>query len=324
MIRLSAGTAACLGLSGIKMDVYPTTAYLLSGYRCLMNCAFCPQGMGDNEALKRLGRISWPEYNWSALAGKLSGAASEGLQRICLQSVRHDDGIKTLHRQIEQIRSASNLPLSLSAWISGFEEAATLFALGVERISISIDVINPEAFQRIKGGLQQPRFQLLLDCAERYPGRLSTHLICGLGETEAEALVLINRLCQARITVALFAFVPLRGTPLAGASPPPLDSYRRIQAASFLLRRGAVSLEDLTFKNGRLVHFGLPESELQLLLADGNAFETSGCPGCNRPYYNERPGGVIYNYHRPLTAVERKAALEDLLLNSGVNSTVRG
>ncbi|HDI74230.1 MAG TPA: hypothetical protein ENF57_04430 [Candidatus Korarchaeota archaeon] len=26
------------------------------------------------------------------------------------------------------------------------------------------------------------------------------------------------------------------------------------------------------------------------------AFLTSGCPSCNRPFYNERPRGPIYNF----------------------------
>jgi len=31
---------------------------------------------------------------------------------------------------------------------------------------------------------------------------------------------------------------------------------------------------------------------------------TSGCPNCNRPYYNEKPSGPIYNYPRPLKKEE--------------------
>ena len=37
---------------------------------------------------------------------------------------------------------------------------------------------------------------------------------------------------------------------------------------------------------------------------NGQAFQTSGCPGCNRPYYNERPGRTMFNYPRPLTPEE--------------------
>jgi len=41
-------------------------------------------------------------------------------------------------------------------------------------------------------------------------------------------------------------------------------------------------------------------------LGTGEAFRTSGCPGCNRPYYNERPSGPFYNYPRGLTEEEAR------------------
>jgi len=318
LIRLSAGTAACLGLTGSVMDAYPTTAYLLSGKSCLMNCAFCPQGFGSSEALKRLGRISWPEYAWTDLEERLALSGESGIKRFCLQSVRHENGIETLLQEISRLKAITDLPLSLSAWIRDPAEAKELFAAGVERMSISLDVVNPEVFKTIKGGLQSDRLKLLLNCAENFPNRMITHLICGLGESEEETLALAGRLIDAGVTLALFAFVPLRGTRLENAAPPALDSYRRIQAAVYLLRVKAVSYESFHFRNGQLLSFGLAQEDLNKLLADGTAFRTSGCPDCNRPYYNERPGGTIYNYHRPLKQRELTAAIEIVTRGRGI------
>ena len=277
-----------------------------------MKCAFCPQGVGESGSLNRLGRISWPEYSWTKMEGNLSGAEEKGIRRICLQSVRHTDGIATLVEAIGRIKATSDLPLSLSAWIHDRHEAAALITAGVERLSVSLDVVNPGAHKKIKGGYLQNRLDLLLDCASKLTGRMSTHIICGLGETEAEVLTLINRLVQAGVTVALFAFVPLRGTPMEGFNPPSVDSYRRIQTGYYLLQKKMAALSSFIFKDGRLVSYGLAEKELAGLLAGGTAFRTSGCPGCNRPYYNERPGGIIYNYHRPLDEAECKEALDEL------------
>ncbi len=316
MIRLSAGTAACLGLAGNMMDAYPTTAYLLSGKRCLMSCSFCPQGVGGKEALNRLGRISWPEYAWVDVKKALKQAKNAGIKRVCLQSVRHEDGIETLLDQVKLLKTELSIPLSLSAWVRDKVEAQILFAAGVERMSISIDVINAEAFRKIKGGLQQKRLDLLLNCAEMFPNRMSTHLICGLGETEYEALSMIDKLNRASVTVALFAFVPLRGTDLENAEPPALDSYRRIQAGYYLLRNKDAVFSDFKFTKRSLSSYGLMRSELAEILSSGEAFETSGCPGCNRPYYNERPGRTIYNYHRPLSMDEIETALRDLRLEN--------
>jgi len=47
-----------------------------------------------------------------------------------------------------------------------------------------------------------------------------------------------------------------------------------------------------------LVSFGVSEEQLGEVIRTGEPFVTSGCPGCNRPYYNEKPGGPLYNYPR--------------------------
>jgi lipoyl synthase len=312
LIRLSYGTAACLGLVSGRTDTYPTTAYLLSGNNCLMKCAFCSQG-ADKKAFNRLGRIKWPEYTWDEVSNILTRAEDKGIHRICLQSVKHADGIMFLLKTVERIKAVSSLPLSVSAWIRNKEEAVALRTAGVDRISVSLDVVNPEAYEKIKGGSFQNRLELLLSCAQALPGQISTHIICGLGETDEETLILVDRLIQADITVALFAFMPLKGTPMEKVKPPSVNYYRRIQAGSYLLREKIMPLSAFIFSNGSLVSYGLPEKELNRIFSGGAAFQTSGCPDCNRPYYNERPGGVIYNYHRPLNNSELRAALLESL-----------
>ncbi len=312
MMRISAGTAACLGLSTNRMDAYPTTAYLLCGKQCRMNCAFCPQGGTQNSVLKRLGRVSWPEYAWPAVKKALERASQHGVRRICLQSVRHDDGIATLLRTVERVKALSALPLSLSAWIKDEKEAEALIQAGVDRLSIALDVANADLYEKLKGGSFAGRLALLLNCAQKIPGKMSTHLICGLGESEEETLVLVERLLREKITVALFALTPLKGTALEQAKPPPVEVYRRIQAAHYLLLNRQASLEAFNFSGGQLCSFGLPNERLKAILEDGEAFRTTGCPECNRPYYNERPGGLIYNYHRPLSVQESAAALDEL------------
>ena len=44
--------------------------------------------------------------------------------------------------------------------------------------------------------------------------------------------------------------------------------------------------------------YGISEEELRDCVRSGRPFITSGCPDCNRPYYNEKPGGPLYNYPR--------------------------
>ncbi len=59
-------------------------------------------------------------------------------------------------------------------------------------------------------------------------------------------------------------------------------------------------------EEGRLLCLGAE------LPADGEPFRTSGCPDCNRPFYNEPPGGPLFNYPRPLTRAEADRAVQEM------------
>ena len=63
---------------------------------------------------------------------------------------------------------------------------------------------------------------------------------------------------------------------------------------------------------GHIIDFGIPRHMLRNRVKSGIAFQTSGCPGCNRPYYNESPSGPIYNYPRPLVQNERAEVKKQL------------
>ncbi|MPM23554.1 hypothetical protein SDC9_70028 [bioreactor metagenome] len=168
------------------------------------------------------------------------------------------------------------------------------------------------------------RWTLLSDCAKELPGQISTHLIVGLGETEEEMVSTIAKCIGKGISVGLFAFTPLKGTAWARKEPPSIDHYRRIQIAFYLIKQG-IDHSRFKFRDGELVDFGLVAGKLYALLAEGKAFETSGCEDCNRPYYNERPGGIMYNYPRPLTEEEAIRAIEEcgiIYLNKEVVANV--
>jgi biotin synthase len=109
------------------------------------------------------------------------------------------------------------------------------------------------------------------------------------------------------VEVTLFAFTPIRGTVLADRPQPPLDVYRRIQLARHLIVGGLSRFEEMKFdEEGRAIGFRGSSEDIEEALGTGEAFRTSGCPGCNRPYYNERPSGPFYNYPRGLTDEEAR------------------
>jgi biotin synthase len=151
---------------------------------------------------------------------------------------------------------------------------------------------------------------MLRSAAECFPGRIGTHLIVGLGETEQDMATRLQEMADRQASVGLFAFTPVAGTAWATRAAPSLPSYRRIQAARYLLTTGTCRTGAWRFSpTGSIVSYGLSRAELRARLADGCAFQTAGCPGCNRPYYNERPGRVMYNYPRRLYPEEINAAI---------------
>jgi biotin synthase len=146
-------------------------------------------------------------------------------------------------------------------------------------------------------------------------GNVSTHLIVGLGETEKEAVDLIQGCVDMSVLPALFAFMPVRGTALESKLQPSITAYRRVQIARYLIVKGIARYEDMGFSSdGRVLDFGVGREELKCVVESGEPFLTSGCPSCNRPFYNEKPSGPIYNYPRRIRPDEMATIKQELRL----------
>ncbi|MGB9301836.1 MAG: radical SAM protein [Anaerolineae bacterium] len=312
LIKVSSGTLGVLGMVDSRLDAPPTTAYLMVGGRCSRDCGFCAQARSSTASAMALSRVNWPSWDQDEILDAVERAYSDGrIQRCCLQ-VTVSPGALDRVKEIAT-RLGRRLPVSASV-VASPDQLEELLEAGVERVGLSLDAADEEAYRRVKGGELHTSLAIIEDAARRFPGRITTHLMVGLGETEAEMVRLMALLLSWGVTPSLFAFTPIRGTAMQHESPPSLESYRRLQVARYLLVQGVCSFEDLSFsERGRLLDFGLPRSELASALAGGEAFQTSGCPGCNRPYYNEPPRGPLYNYPRPLTGTELRDALNAAL-----------
>ncbi|WP_371364284.1 Biotin synthase [Sporomusa rhizae] len=322
--KLSAGTASAVGKKQLKIDVLPTTAYIMLGEKCRNNCRFCAQSRESSARADMLSRVTWPEFPEQEAAQAVGTAYREGkLQRACLQIVKGRQSWQTSLDALSALTRESSVPVCISTDVETVVQAKELLAQGADRISLALDAATPELYREVKGGDWAKRWQLLTECAAALPGRIGTHLIVGLGETEQQMITTIATCRDKGINVGLFAFTPVRGTAWSEKMPPAVGHYRRVQIAHFLLKEG-FSQEIFRYQEGRLAGIDLPAEELQAILNNGKAFETSGCSGCNRPYYNERPGGVMYNYPRPLTPSEtRQAIAESQLLCQGNESLIQ-
>lgn len=173
----------------------------------------------------------------------------------------------------------------------------------------------------MKDGSWEKRYSLLCSAAEKYPGQMATHLIAGLGESEQDMVLRFQDMADRGITLALFAFTPVRGTAMEHVTAPYIPIYRHLQVAHYLIRTGKARADQFIFRQGKLVDFGMSLTELHDNLENGEAYRTSGCQGCNRPYYNETPGQELYNFPQPLTPEEAEKAWEQTIIGIDWNIT---
>ena len=316
MIGVSLGTAVALGLKKGRMDCLPTTAYLMVGRKCSMDCAFCSQARSSTANPFSLSRITWPPFPEEEVISRLETIGSSGpLRRICIQVTHSPKAFQKTLDLIRKLKERVPLPMDASFLPKNLSEVQALFEAGLDHLGFGLDAASERVFTQTKGLGWENLIRMIEETASHYPGRVAVHLIVGLGETEEEMVRMIQRMHDLGAIVGLFAFTPLAGTRMENCPPPSLKSYRRIQIARHLIVHNLARAEDFSFsEEGKLLAF--PPLDLKKLLSDGEAFRTSGCPDCNRPYYNERPSGPLYNFPYPPSPAEVRQALREAEIDS--------
>jgi biotin synthase len=185
---------------------------------------------------------------------------------------------------------------------------------GVDKIGIAMDAATPRLFDQLRGASAggphrwETYWERFAEAVEIFGGgNVGSHFIVGLGETERDLAGAFQTVHDLGGLNQLFSFFPEPGSKMERVEPPPMDSYRRVQLAAHLIDSGIASASDFTFdsETGRILSFGIPEPELQRLIATGEPFMTRGCSGpdgrvaCNRPFANSLPGPGLRNYPFP-------------------------
>lgn len=309
-IRLSLGSAVVLGLREARMEAQPTTLYVMLGDACVGACRFCAQAQDSDADPKFLSRIAWPRYDLAMVLERLR-ARPDVVRRICIQTLREPGLLPKLVEVATAFRAVSDLPISVCMNPTDPDWLATLKAAGVSRVGVGLDCATESTFSAIKPGFHWDRYHAFIDAsAETFDGG-SVHLIVGLGDSDEAILRKVQAFHDCNCSVALFAFTPVRGTRVT-APPPEIGRYRALQLARYLITTGRITVDAMRFEAERLVRLDVPPDVVARALATGAPFRTSGCPDCNRPLYNERPGGPMYNYAAPLSDAEKVAARREL------------
>ncbi len=314
MIRLSLAAAMTLGF--VKGWFYRNAKLrcvnLLLTYSegCMANCAFCGLARTNSHNEKFI-RVAWKSYETQEVIRRLKDAPDH-VSRVCISMITNRKCKEHVLEICREIRESTSLPISLliTPTILKKGDILAMKDSGAERLGIAIDAATEEIFSKFRGsGVKGPHkwdkyWGIYKTSLEVFgPGMAGVHLICGLGETEMELISTIQRARDMGGFTHLFSFFPERGSVMAEIEPPPISTYRRVQLARWIIDNDKGRFEDFTFDaDSRIIEFGLSKDELDRIINLGEPFETSGCPGkngkvaCNRPYGNEKPGGLIRNF----------------------------
>lgn len=299
MIRASYATKKIIELYPDRSKNIPlcTTAYFLFGEKCSGGCDFCIQSNKvkyRKDKINFLSRITWPAMNMDGIEIGKRIANIDEFVRICFQMTKTVK--KETWNEIFTIIKYASKPVSFSYWPSSLEDAINVLAIdNVDILNISIDVCNPLLFESIKGEEWKKFWNFLLILNKKFNGSIRTHLIVGLGESDMDIVKLMFRLYELKIGWGLFAFYPLKGTPMQDFIRPDRKRYYLLKIVEYLILNNKINYKDIEFDNKGMI-FKINVDNLINLIDSGKPFLTSGCPGCNRPYYNETPLELPYNF----------------------------
>lgn len=322
-VRVSMGTLKVLGMELLATETDPTTAYLQTYHpeKCLANCKFCAQARNSSSRTENIARGLYPSRDTVKVISRIAKAYEyDLLKRACIQTMNYRDMFQDLNFLIREIKKKSEIPISVGVYPLPREKFVELMNLGVNKIVIPLDAVTEKIFDEIKGKKAgspytwQRHMKSLSHAVDIFGEfNVGTHLILGLGETEYDAVKLIQELWDSGIYSALFAYTPIPKTQL-DRNPPEIAHYRSIQLANHLIQEDLSKFNRMKFENNRIVNFGIDKKTLKNAVNSGEPFLTKGCENCNRPYSTEVPGGLIYNYPKIPTDDEIKTIKSQLKL----------
>ncbi len=324
-VQISTAAAMTLGLMPGSMHGCSCTRCLnlLLTYPegCRANCAYC--GLARHREADRdyadrnFIRVDWPAVPMeqiSEIVGR--DGANSPFHRMCISMITHpksDNDTFTVLKTWTDHVSPDDIPVSILSNPTTMqrEDVARLKDMGSDIFTVALDAATPEIFDRTRGkGVQSPHswkkyWEILEDARDIFgPQKFGAHIIVGMGETESEILHLVQKLVDMGGHSHMFCFFPEKGSLMDHLPATPRDQWRRVQLARYMIDYCGVRVDQMKFdEEGRVVDFGLPEAEVDMIIDTGIAFRTSGCPGkfqedisaCDRPY-GDSPVSDIASY----------------------------
>jgi biotin synthase-related radical SAM superfamily protein len=321
-VQMSTAAAITLGVMAGRMHRCDCTRCLnlLLTYPegCRANCAYC--GLARHREADRdyadrnFIRVDWPAVPMTEIVERVARDGERSpFHRMCISMITHPrsdaDTVSVLKAWTARIDPAT-IPVSILSNPTTMERADVerLRDLGADIFTVALDAATPAIFERTRGkGVKSPHrwqkyWEILQDARDVFgPQKFGAHIIVGMGETEHELLGLVQQLVDLGGHSHLFSFFPEQGSLMDHLPATPRDQWRRVQLARYLIDYRGARVEHMRFDDrGRVVDYGLPQSDVEQVVNDGVAFRTSGCPGkvrddvsaCDRPYGDSPPSDI--------------------------------
>ena len=292
---------------------------------CAARCAYCglqrARDVDEPWDEHSFIRVDWPVIDLNEIIQRMDNEYCSHVERVCVSMVTHrracQDTLEIVRRLSEKNSYISGL---ISPTVLDKEWLIELKKAGADKIGVAVDAATPALFDKFRGkGVKGPHkwdkyWRTVEESVEVFGiYEVGVHLIVGLGETEREIIETIQKAYDMGALTHLFSFFPEDGSLMQDHPQPPIGQYRRVQLARYLINKGMIRIEEITFdKEGRVLKFGLDKDVCDRVIDTGVPFMTSGCAGrtlensCNRPFSNCTPYqayvGELRNY--PFTPIE--------------------
>jgi len=316
-LRMSLAAAMTLGFkNGLfyrNAKLYCINLLLTYPEGCAARCAYC--GLSGNRpgqyTEKRFIRVTWPIYALEDIIQRIL-ERTHRVKRICISMITRKRCVPDTLDICRKLRNAVDIPVSIlvSPTLLKYEDLQALKNAGADKIGVAVDLATEPLFIQYRGkGVGGPHqwdryWECLRQGVEIFGnGNAGPHFMAGMGETEKEMSLAMQKSRDMGGRTHLFSFFPEAGSLLENKGMPPMDQYRRIQLARYLIDHELSRADGFSFdQDQRILHYGLSSEQLETVVNSGEPFRTSGCSGndgevaCNRPFANSRPGPDIRNF----------------------------
>ncbi|MCD6595030.1 radical SAM protein [bacterium] len=331
-IRTSLAAAMTLklrdGLFWRDARLYCINLLLVYDRPCAGNCAYCglqshrrapehapADTRGSNRPDKTFIRVDWPVFDTDKVIERTVELEDEqNLGRVCISMLTRRECVDDTITVSKRYRKLTDIPITVlaSPMVTRKDDLVRFREAGVDKIGVAVDAATPELFDKFRG---KPRgaphnwaryWEFYRESVDVFGvGNVGSHLIVGLGETEKEIISSIQLSKDLGGETHLFTFYPEEGSDMENHLQPPIDQYRRVQIARYLIDKNISSMDRMKFdaQTGKIIGYGISQAGLNEIIDSGEPFMTSGCTGkdgktvaCNRPFGNSKPGPGLRNY----------------------------